>query len=60
MISIIYDPKYADKSSAFVTTKEKLRDIYKQFEQVKLLKPKIIIITRVGNDIKVEGAESEI
>jgi len=60
MISILRSPRRADKSSAFVTTKEKLRDIYRQFEQVKLLKPKIIIITRVGDDIKVEGAESEV
>jgi len=59
-ISLLRDSGKADKSSAFVATKEKLRNIYLQFEQVKLLEPKYIIITRVGDDIKVEGAEIEI
>ena len=40
LISILRDPGKADKSSAFITTKEKLRKIYQRFEEVKALKPK--------------------
>ena len=57
LISILRNPGKADESSAFITTKEKLREIYQRFEEVKALKPKMIVITRENDEIKIEGAE---
>jgi len=49
-----------DKSIVFVTTKEKLRDLYQRFKEVEVLKPNIISITRENDEIKIEGKNQDL
>ena len=60
LISILHDPKNADRSFAFVTTKEKLRKVYRQFEKAKALRRDYIFIIKDGDEIKIKGVDSEV
>jgi len=44
----------------FTSTPEKLHKIYKNFQEIKLLNPKVIRAFKDGDQIKLEGMESEI
>lgn len=59
-VMISYDHENREEKHSFTSTKNQLRKIYRDFQETKMLEPKVIRVYHDGNEVKVEGLAAEI